>query len=111
MNTHLDFDTILNRADELYATEKLGHPPDPGVKLKIQSDQVKCVLRALIEQLNQPSPRQFSVSLSPQDGEYHNFFAYGGFERTLERARLVQRFDLAQDKCVLLFEEINPPSA
>lgn len=103
---HLDFDTILKRAEELYATEKLGRP-DSGTKLKIQSDQVKCVLRALVEALNQPPPKQFSVSLNPQDGEYHNYFAYGSFEKTLENARFIQRFDLAQDKCVLVFEELN----
>lgn len=103
----LDFDTILNRAEELYAEKLLGHQPEPGVRASIGSDQVKCVLSALVEALNQPPPKQFSVSLNPQDGEYHNYFAYGSFEKTLENARFIQRFDLAQDKCVLVFEELN----
>lgn len=107
----LDFDTILKRAEELYAATKLS--PEtlkytaPELFPTIQSDQVKCVLRALVEALNETPPKQFSVSLSPQDGEYHNFFAYGSFEKTLESARLIQRFDLAKDKCVLVFEELN----
>jgi len=49
---NLDFDTILNRAEELYAEKLLGHQPEPGVRASIGSDQVKCVLRALVEALN-----------------------------------------------------------
>lgn len=51
----IDFDIVLKRAEELYTTEKLGRP-DSGTRLKIQSDQVKCVLRALVEAINQTSP-------------------------------------------------------
>jgi hypothetical protein len=62
---NLDFDNILKRADELYTLEKLGPDPAPGVTLKIQSDQVKCVLRALTESLQtQPDPLQlFATSV------------------------------------------------
>lgn len=50
---NLDFDTILNRAEELYAEKLLGHQPEPGVRASIGSDQGKCVLRAVVEALNQ----------------------------------------------------------
>jgi len=52
-------------------------------------------------------PKQFVVKLNPYDGQYHNFFAYGGFESILKRARLIERFDLGKDNCVLLFEELR----
>jgi hypothetical protein len=50
--------------------------------------------------------KQFVVKLAPHDGQYHNFFAYGSFERLLKRARLIEKFNLGQDHCVLLFEEL-----
>lgn len=56
--------------------------------------------------VRQIPPKQFVVKLAPNDGQYHNFFAYGSFERLLKRARLIERFNLGQDHCVLLFEEL-----
>lgn len=56
-------------------------------------------------------PRQFTVKLSPRDGQYHNYFDCGGFERTLENARFIQRFDFGgPENCVLLFEEFDDES-
>ncbi len=55
----LDFDTIMTRADTLYALEKTKNIPEetlkswaPEVFPKIRSNQVKCVLRALLEALD-----------------------------------------------------------
>lgn len=50
-------------------------------------------------------PRQFVIKLEPYDGQYSNFFRYE-FERVLETARLLERFQLGEESCVLLFEEI-----
>ncbi len=55
------------------------------------------------------SPRQFTVKLEARDGQYHNFMSYGGMDRMLERARLIQRFDLGPENCVLVFEERAKP--
>jgi hypothetical protein len=52
-------------------------------------------------------PKQFAVRLAPYNGEYHNFFSCGSFEKLLKRARLIQRFDLGKDTCMLLFEELR----
>lgn len=51
----LNYDTILDRANELYAETKYG--PDgyfkaPGRSLVIGSDQAKALLRALVEAIN-----------------------------------------------------------
>jgi len=53
----IDFDAVLKRADELYAEAKhhLKHAPQDTLP-RIQSDQVKSVLRALVEALNNEEP-------------------------------------------------------
>lgn len=55
----LNFDAILKRANTLYAVEKTKHLPKerimelaPEQLPTIQSDQVKCIVRALVEALN-----------------------------------------------------------
>lgn len=54
----LAFDAIMKRADALYAAEKTKHVPKetlmywaPEMFPRIQSEQVKCMLRALLEAL------------------------------------------------------------
>lgn len=68
------------------------------------------IWREFEEKLNKLDPvfikKQFVVKLTPDDGEYHNFFAYGSFEQLLKRARLIEKFNLGQDHCVLLFEDL-----
>lgn len=64
---------------------------------------IRLIRRWFIRQI---PPKQFVVKLAPHDGQYHNFFAHGSFERLLKRARLIERFNLGQDHCVLLFEEL-----
>ncbi len=56
----LDINTILDRADVLYASEKLKHLPASDIRYlapeqlpRIQSDQVKALAAALVEALNQ----------------------------------------------------------
>jgi hypothetical protein len=49
--------------------------------------------------------RQFIVRLHQRDGEYMNFLEYK-IDKVLETARLVQRFDLGEQHCVLVFEEL-----
>jgi len=54
----LDEDKILERANELYAAKKLRKKPEdiyfvaPECRPKIASDQVKCLLAAIVEALN-----------------------------------------------------------
>lgn len=54
----ISYDKVLRRANELYEQAK-GHQWDgckaPEQRLQIPSDQVKCMLRALVEALNQES--------------------------------------------------------
>jgi hypothetical protein len=64
---------------------------------------IRLIRRWFIRQI---PPKQFVVKLAPHDGQYHNFFAHGSFEQLLKRARLIERFNLGQDHCVLLFEEL-----
>lgn len=56
---NLDYQTILTRANQLYAEAKTKHiDPDtlkywaPEMFPTIESDQVKSILKALIEELN-----------------------------------------------------------
>ena len=49
-------------------------------------------------------PEQFVVHLDPCDGRYFNFFNSGEFDELLKTARLIQRFDLGEQRCVLVFE-------
>ena len=57
--SQLKFDDILQRANTLYAVEKTKHLPKetimymaPELFPTIQSDQVKCIVRALVEAIN-----------------------------------------------------------
>lgn len=59
------------------------------------------LLRKLFRQ-----PKQFTIKLHSIDGQYMNYFAYGGLERQLKTARLIQRFDLGEYSCTLVFEEL-----
>jgi len=66
----LAFDAIMQRADALYAAEKTKHLPRgtimywaPEMFPRIQSQQVKCMLRALLEAIEkQPNAKQPSES-------------------------------------------------
>ncbi len=60
---NLDYQTILNRANQLYTEakielrkEQLGISIPEGTAYAIYSDQVKSVLKALIEELNKWKP-------------------------------------------------------
>lgn len=53
------------------------------------------------------SVRQWSVTLSPEHGKYHNFVLYE-LPRMLDWARLISRFDLGHEHCVLVFERLYP---
>lgn len=55
------------------------------------------------------TPKQFTRRLQLYDGEYTNYFSGSGFEDDLKRGRLIQRFDLGEHSCVLLFEEHEQP--
>jgi len=68
----LAFDAIMQRADALYAAEKTKHLPRgtimywaPEMFPRIQSQQVKCMLRALLEALE----KQGNAKLSHEEGE------------------------------------------
>lgn len=57
--TQLNFEHIMQRANTLYAVEKTKHLPKetimymaPELFPTIQSDQVKCIVRALVEAIN-----------------------------------------------------------
>ena len=55
----IDYDKVLEKANELYVIEKTKHVnPEsmaywaPEMFPKIESNQVKCMLRALVDELN-----------------------------------------------------------
>lgn len=60
----LDYDKVLERANELYCKEKLKHVSPsslsymaPELFPQIQSDQVKSILQALVEAINNENIR------------------------------------------------------
>jgi len=86
---NLDFDTILNRAEELYTEKLLGHQPEPGVRASIGSDQVKCVLRALTEVIQaQPDPLQLFASSVRRMMEFYTTYPSPGVVQPIDAIQI-----------------------